>query len=253
MYLVSAVLLLACLNVANLLLARAVARQKEIAVRLAVGAGRFRLVRQLLTESFLLSALGGALGLVFARLGTDLLLKFLPQNAMLEVKLDGRVLGFTLGVTMITGLLFGLAPAWQATRFNLIPTLKNDAVGVAGSRRGWELRRLLVVLQVALSLVLLVVGGLFARSLRNLKAVDHGYTHDQIVTVEIAPLRNGYKLDQQRNFFDQLSERVAALPGVKSVTSSPGSLPLAGARSEERSERSKSLAFRAARTKSPPC
>jgi predicted permease len=232
MYLVGAVLLIACLNVANLLLARAVARQKEIAVRLAVGAGRFRLVRQLLTESFILSALGGALGLVFARLGTDVLLKFLPQNATLEVKLDGRMLGFTLGVTMLTGLLFGLAPAWQATRFDLIPALKNDAGGVARGGRRWELRRMLVVLQVALSVVLLVVGGLFARSLRNLKAVDHGYTPDQIVTMEIAPLRNGYKLDQQRSFFDQLSERVAALPGVKSVTSSPGSLPLGGARSE---------------------
>ncbi|MGH9849339.1 MAG: ABC transporter permease [Blastocatellia bacterium] len=232
MYLVGAVLLIACLNVANLLLARAVARQKEIAVRLAVGAGRFRLVRQLLTESFLLSALGGALGLALARLGTDVLLKFLPQNATLEVKLDGRMLGFTLGVTMLTGLLFGLAPAWQATRFDLIPALKNDAVGVAGSRRGWELRRLLVVLQVALSLVLLIVGGLFARSLRNLKAVDHGYTPDQIVTMEIAPHRNGYKLDQQRNFFDQLSEHVTALPGVKSVTYSPGPLPFRGVGSE---------------------
>jgi predicted permease len=218
MYLVGAVLLIACLNVANLLLARAVARQKEIAVRLAVGAGRFRLVRQLLTESFLLSTLGGALGLVFARLGTDVLLKFLPPNATLEAKLDGRMLGFTLGVTMLTGLLFGLAPAWQATRFDLIPALKNDAGGVARGGRKWELRRALVVLQIALSLVLLFSGGLFARSLGNLSAVDHGYTTDQIVTMEIAPERSGYKLDQQQSFYTQLTERITALPGVKSVT-----------------------------------
>ncbi|MGH9842140.1 MAG: ADOP family duplicated permease [Blastocatellia bacterium] len=218
MCLVGVVLLIACLNVANLLLARAATRQKEIAVRLAVGAGRLRLVRQLLTEGFLLSALGGALGLVFARWGTDALLGFLPQNATLEIKPDSRMLGFTLVVTVLTGLLFGLAPALQATRFDLIPALKNDAVGVAGSRRRWELRRLLVVLQVALSLVLLVSGGLFARSLRNLKVVDHGYTADQIVTMEIALDRSGYKLNQQRNFYAQLSEHVTALPGVKSVT-----------------------------------
>src|SRR5262249_24632050 len=150
MSLVGVVLLIACLNVANLLLARAVTRQKEIAVRLAVGAGRFRLVRQLLTEGLLLSALGGALGLVFARWGTDALLGFLPQIATLEIKPDLRVLGFTLAVTALTGLLFGLAPAFQATHFDMIPALKNDAVGVAGSGRRWELRQLLVVLQVAL-------------------------------------------------------------------------------------------------------
>jgi predicted permease len=218
MCMVGVVLLIACLNVANLLLARAATRRREIAVRLAVGAGRFRLVRQLLTEGFLLAALGGAMGLVFARWGADALLRFLPQNATLEIKLDLRALGFTLGVTVLTSLLFGLAPAWQATRFDLIPALKNDAAGVAGGRRRWELRRLLVVLQVAMSLVLLVSGVLFARSLRNLKAVDHGYTTDQIVTMELAPVRSGYNPDQQRNFYDQLRERVTALPGVKSAT-----------------------------------
>ena len=230
MCLVGVVLLIACLNVANLLLARAATRQKEIAVRLAVGAGRFRLVRQLLTEGFLLSAMGSALGLLFARWGADALLGFLPQNVTLEVKPDLRVLGFTLGVTVLTGLLFGLAPALQATRFDLIPALKNDAVGVAGGGRRWELRRLLVVLQVAMSLVLLVSGGLFVRSLRNLKAVDHGYTTDQIVTMELAPDRSGYKLDQQRNFYAQLSERVRALSGVKSATYAQ--LPIRGVGSE---------------------
>ncbi|MDX2041404.1 MAG: ABC transporter permease [Acidobacteriota bacterium] len=225
--LVGAVLLIACLNVANLLLARAATRQKEIAVRLAVGAGRFRLVRQLLTEGFVLAALGGALGLLFARWGTVVLLGFLPPKATLEIEPDGRMLAFTSGVTVLTGLLFGLAPAMQATRFDLIPALKNDAVGTATIVRRWELRRLLVVLQVALSLVLLVGGGLFARSLRNLRAVNHGYSSDQIVTMEIAPDRSGYTAEQQQNFYAQLHERVAALPGVQAATYL-GMLPLNG-------------------------
>ena len=218
MCLVGVVLLIACLNVANLMLARAATRQKEIAVRIAMGAGRFRLVRQLLTEGFLLSGMGGLLGLALARWGTDAMLAFLPQEASLEIKLDLRMLGFTLGVTVLTGLLFGLAPALQATCFDLIPALKNDTIGVARSGRRWELRRLLVILQVALSLVLLVGGGLFVRSLQNLKAVDHGYTTDQIVTMEIALDRSGYKIEQQQNFYTQLHERVTALPGVKSIT-----------------------------------
>jgi predicted permease len=218
MGLVGVVLLIACLNVANLLLARAATRQKEIAVRLAVGASRFRLARQLLTEGFLLSLLGGALGLAFARWGTQALLSFLPQNALLEIKPDLRILGFTLAVTVLTGLLFGLAPAWQATRFDVIPALKNDTAAAAGGARRWELRRLLVILQVALSLVLMIGGGLFVRSLQNLRAVDHGYTADPIVTMEFALDRNGYKLDQQLNFYEQLRERVTALPGVKSIT-----------------------------------
>ncbi len=221
MCMVGVVLFIACLNVANLLLARAATRRREIAVRLAVGAGRFRLVRQLLTEGFLLSVLGGALGLVFARWGTDALLGFLPQDATLEIKPDLRMIGFTLGVSVLTGLLFGLAPALQATRFDLIPALKNDAAGVAGGRRRWELRRLLVILQVAMSLVLLVSGTLFARSLRNLKAVDLGYTTDQIVTMETWPESSGYKRDQSRNFYAQLIERVRALPGVKSAAYGP--------------------------------
>src|SRR5262249_24211286 len=248
MCLAGVVLLIACLNVANLLLARAAARQKEIAVRLAVGAGRFRLVRQLLTEGFLLSVLGGALGLLFARRGTDVLLSFLPQDTMIEIKPDWRMLGFTLGVMILAGLLFGLAPALQATRFDLIPALKNDVVGVGSARRRWELRRLLVVLQVALSLVLLVTAGLFVRSLRNLKAIDHGYKTDQVVTLALDPYHIGYKLDQLRSFYAQLSERVTALPGVKSATMLLCRLTPGMAR-----ERSKCLAFRPDRMKNRPC
>jgi len=218
MCMVGVTLLIACLNVANLLLARATARQKEIAVRLALGAGRFRLVRQLLTEGFLLSALGGSLGLLFAGWGTDILLGFLPQGRALEIKPDLRMLGFTLGVTLLSALLFGLAPALQATRPNLVPALKNDAVVVTGGGRRWESGRLLVILQVALSLALLVGAGLFARSLRNLMTVDNGYHTDQVVMMALDPAQNGYKIEGLRNFYSQLSERLAALPGVKTVT-----------------------------------
>jgi len=218
MCLVGVVLLIACLNVANLMLARATTRQKEIAVRLALGAGRFRLVRQLLTEGVLLSALGGSLGLLFARWGTDALLGFLPQGRTLEINLDLRMLGFTLGVTLLSALIFGLAPALQATRLNLIPSLKNDAVVVVGRGRRWELGRLLVIAQVALSLVLLVGAGLFARSLRNLKTVDNGYNTDQVVTLALNPAQNGYKIERLRNFYSQLSERLSALSGVKTIT-----------------------------------
>jgi predicted permease len=221
MGLVGIVLLIACLNVANLLLARATMRQKEIAVRLALGAGRFRLVRQLLTEGFLLSALGGTLGFLFARWGTDLLLAFLPQGRTLEITFFGpdlRMLGFTLGVTLLSALFFGLLPALQATRPNLIPALKNETVVVSGGGRRWELGRLLVVMQVALSLVLLVGAGLFARSLRNLRTVEMGYHTDQVVTMSLDPAQIGYKIEPLRNFYSQLSERLAALPGVKTTT-----------------------------------
>jgi predicted permease len=227
MCMVGVTLLIACLNVANLLLARATARQKEIAVRLALGAGRFRLARQLLTEGFLLSALGGSLGLLFARWGTAILLGFLPQGRALEIKPDLRMLGFTLGVTMLSALLFGLAPALQATRPNLVPALKNDAVVVTGGGRRWEPGRLLAPLQVALSLVLLVGAGLFARSLRNLKTVDNGYNTDQVVTMALDPAQNGYKIEGLRNFYGQLSERLAALPGVK-ITTFTRNMPMSG-------------------------
>ena len=221
MCLVGVVLAVACLNVANLLIARAATRKKEIAVRLALGAGRFRLVRQLLTEGLVLSALSGTLGLVFARWGTEVLLGFLPQGrvpTVVEVNPDLRMLGFTLCVTALTGVLFSLAPALQATRPDLIPALKNETVAVVRGSRPWELRRLLVILQVALSLVLLVGAGLFVRSLRNLKAVDKGYDTDQVVTLALDPSQSGYKLDQLRSLFGQLAERVEALPGVKSAT-----------------------------------
>jgi len=228
MCMVAVVLLIACLNIANLLLARATMRQKEIAVRLALGAGRFRLVRQLLTEGLLLSASGGTLGFLFARWGTTILLGFLPQGRLLDVKPDQRMLGFTLGITVLSALFFGLLPALQATRPNLPPALKNETVAVSGSGRRWELRRLLVVLQVALSLVLLVGGGLFVRSLRNLQTVEMGYHTDQVITLSLNPAQKGYKSEALRNFYNQLSERLAALPGVKTMTFARN-VPMSGA------------------------
>jgi len=230
MCVVGIVLLIACLNVANLLLARAATRQKEIAVRLALGAGRWRLMRHLLTEGFLLSTLGGMLGLLFALWGADVLLSFLPQGripTVLEIKPDSQVLGFLFCISLLTGLLFSLAPALHATRPNLIPALKNETVAVSGGNRRWELRQVLVVLQVALSLMLLVGAGLFVRSLRNLKAVDDGYSADQVVMMALDPGQSGYKLDQLRSFYARLAERVLALPGVKSATYTRN-VPLSG-------------------------
>ena len=230
MCVVGIVLLIACLNVANLLLARAATRQKEIAVRLALGAGRWRLMRHLLTEGFLLSTLGGMLGLLFALWGADVLLSFLPQGripTVLEIKPDSQVLGFLFCISLLTGLLFSLAPALHATRPNLIPALKNETVAVSGGNRRWELRQVLVVLQVALSLMLLVGAGLFVRSLRNLKAVDDGYSADQVVMMALDPGQSGYKLDQLRSFYARLAERVLALPGVKWATYTRN-VPLSG-------------------------
>src|SRR5215510_10956044 len=176
-------LLIACVNVANLLLARAATRRKEIAVRLALGAGSFRLLRQLLTESILLSLLGGAAGLLFACPFLRGLITYLPQQAhktTLDFSPDARVLAFTLLVSVLTGLLFGLAPAWQATRLNLTASLK-DQTGARASRSRLTLNKALVVTQVALSLFLLIGAGLFARSLRNLRILDAGIDYENIV------------------------------------------------------------------------
>src|SRR5439155_111746 len=181
MALVGLVLLIACANVANLLLARAIGREKEIAIRLALGAGRSRIVRQLMVESLLLSALGGASGLLVAVWANRLLIKFLPTGdapISLSTRLDLRILAFTLLVSLLTGILFGLAPALQSTRLNLTPTLKEQAGAVIASTHV-RFRKLLVILQVFLSLLLLIGAGLFIRSLQNLKALDPGFrTHN---------------------------------------------------------------------------
>jgi predicted permease len=222
---VAMVLLVACVNIANLLLARAAMRRKEIAVRLALGAGRFRLIRQLLTESVLIAVLGGAAGLLFAHWFVRLLLTYLPQQSQvsLDVAPDGRVLGFTLAVSLLTGLLFGLAPAWQATRLDLTSSLK-DAVGRSAGRTRLALNKLLVVLQVALSLFLLVGAGLLVRSLQNLKDMDTGFDRENLIQFSVDPGR-GYNTEQRVNLHKQVVARLEALPGVRAASfSRPGFL-----------------------------
>jgi predicted permease len=211
-------LLIACVNVANLLLARAAARRKEIAVRLALGAGRFRLLRQLLTESVLLSLLGGAAGLLFARAFLFALITYLPQQSQtaLDVAPDARVLAFTLLVSVLTGLLFGLAPAWRATRLNLTASLK-DQTGASASRSRLALNKTLVVTQVALSLFLLIGAGLFLRSLRNLRALDVGMNYDNIVQFSIDP-GGGYNDERRSDLYKRMLERLESLPGAQSAT-----------------------------------
>ena len=215
---VALTLLIACVNIANLLLARAATRRKEIAVRLAVGAGRFRLVRQFLTESVLLAALGGGAGLIFAHWFSQALLVYLPREnrLALDIPLDARVLGFTIAVSVLTGLLFGLAPAWQATRLDLTASLK-DQTGASPGRSRLMLNKMLVVAQVALSLFLLVGAGLCARSLRNLRTLDAGINYENIVKFRI-DAGAGYDTARLIDLHKQALSRLEALPGSRSVT-----------------------------------
>ncbi|HXB75468.1 MAG TPA: ABC transporter permease [Candidatus Acidoferrales bacterium] len=219
MAIVALVLLIACSNVANLLIARATARQKEIAVRLALGAGRRRLIGQLLEESVLLSAAGGAAGLGLAVLMDKALIGFLPVGVTavtLTSTPDLRVLGFTLAVSVVTGLIFGLAPAIQSTRPELAGTLKDQAGAVVGGT-SVMLRKSLVVAQVALSLLLLIGAGLFVQSLKNLKGVNPGFRTENLVSFSVDPLLNGYKDERCFQFYRQLTDRLTQLPGVTSA------------------------------------
>jgi putative ABC transport system permease protein len=214
------VLLIACANVANLLLARAAARQKEIAVRLALGAGRGRLIRQLLTESILLSAIGGVAGLLVALFGVSLLKAFIPREItqLTAVGVDANVLAFTFGISMLTGLIFGLAPALQASRFNLNETLKEGGRDSSVGRRGNYLRNLLVVAEVAISVVLLIGAGLLINSFLRLRNVDPGFNPDNLLTMRIALPQLKYPDHARRKtFYSELLSRVEALPGVRSA------------------------------------
>lgn len=216
---VGLVLLIACANVANLLLARGASRQKEIAVRMALGASRQRLVRQLLTESILLSILGGTTGVLFAYWGKGILLNLRPWGTAelaLDLKLDLRVLGFTIAISLITGLVFGIAPALRATRVDVTPAL-NNARSVTGGSRSY-LTKSLIVAQVAMSLVLLVGAGLFVRTLRNLQNVDIGFNSENLLLFNIEPGLNRYTSPQISQLYKQLTERIEAVPGVKSAT-----------------------------------
>ena len=219
------VLLIACANIANLLLARASARQKEMAIRAAMGAGRWRIARQLLTESVLLSLTGGALGLLVARWGIELIL-YISPNAIprsREIGLDWRVLAFTLGVAFVTGVLFGLVPALQAGVVDVHETLKETGRGVTG--RHW-LRSSLVVVEVATTLVLLVGAGLMIRSFYRLQKVNPGFSYEHLTSFSVSLPEKKYATEQQRTrFFTQLIENIRALPGVEAAAAASG-LPL---------------------------
>lgn len=220
MAIVALVLLIACSNLANLLIARASSRQKEIALRLALGAGRGRLVRQLLVESVLLASIGGVAGLVLAVFIDKALISYLPVGVTpltLSDKPDWSVLGFTGLVSIVTGVLFGLVPALQATRPDLAPTLKDQATNVVGGTAVF-LRKGLVIAQVALSLLLLAGAGLFIQSLDNLKDLRPGFETKNLLTFEVDPTLTGEKPAQVSSYYRQLLERVRAIPGVTSAT-----------------------------------
>jgi putative ABC transport system permease protein len=215
------VLLIACANVANLLLARAAGRQREFAVRAALGAGRRRIVRQLLTESMLLAVLSGAIGVLLAWWGLRLLVELSPANIprLENIRLDGRVLWFTLGVSLLTGLIFGLAPALQTTHLKLGETLKEGGRTGGGGRRAQLIRGVLIVVEVALTLVLLVGAGLLIRSFWRLQQVDPGFKTDNLLTLRLSLPRSRYTDGAQAvSLFERLQERLAALPGVVAMS-----------------------------------
>jgi predicted permease len=219
MAVVGLVLLIACVNLANLLLARATERKKEIAIRLALGANRWRLLRQLLTESVLLSCLGGIFGLLLAFGINDFVAKIrLPAEVVLtfDLRIDWRVMLFALGVSLLTGVLFGLLPALQSTRPDLVPALKDDA-SASGFRRAW-LRNSLVVAQMALSVLLLICAGLIVRSLQAAQTMRPGFNPENAVAMMFDVGLQGYDEARGRAFHKQVLERVRALPSVKSAS-----------------------------------
>jgi predicted permease len=232
MALVALVLLIACANVANLLLARATTRQKEIAVRLAMGAGRQRLVRQLLTESLLLSFLGGAAGLLVAFWGTHVLLALMASGrdpVLLTVSPDVAILAFTAAASLLTGVLFGLVPALRATRLRLTPSLKENT-GTSGAEPGAKstLSRALVVAQVAVCMLLLIAAGLFVRTLENLENQNFGFDQYHLLLFRIDPTQAGYRGTRLVTFYQELRGRIEAFPGVQSASFSSDGLIGAG-------------------------
>ncbi|MEK6301901.1 MAG: ABC transporter permease [Acidobacteriota bacterium] len=227
---VGLVLLIACSNIANLLLARASARHKEMAIRRALGASGGHLVKQLLTESVILASIGGALGLMLAAWGVDLLLALSPANLPRahEAGIDGRVLGFTIGLSLAIGLLFGLAPALEASRADLNEELKAGSRGTGSSPRRNRVRSLLVVSEVALAVVLLTGAGLFIKSFARLQRVSAGFDTENLLLARLSLSQAKYSnLDSVMTFYEQVSERIKNLPGVESVGAA-NVLPLSG-------------------------
>jgi predicted permease len=217
---VGLVLLIACGNVANLLLARATARRQEIAVRLSLGATRARLMRQLLTESVLLAALGGALGIVVAFWARSALWAFRPpflQENALDLQFDSRVAIFTIMVSVLTGILFGLAPAVQSSRTELVTELKERTTVPSGSH-WYSARNILVVGQVGLSFIALVSAGLFLRSLGNAQQIDPGFDADRLIVLGVSPGTNGYDESRGRELYRRVMERVSSVAGVDAVS-----------------------------------
>src|SRR3954447_13291827 len=224
---VAFVLLIACANVANLLLARAAVRHKEIALRLALGADRTRLTKQLLVESVMLSLLGGAVGLGFAYAGLQVLTRFIPPDVAHAdtIAIDGKVLVFTLLIALVTGLIFGLAPASQASNFNLNETLNEGGRDSGAGVRGKRLRSALVIAEVAVSIVLLIGAGLLINSFMHLRNLDPGFRTDHLLTLNVDLSETKYPDNPKRTaFFDEVVRRVQALPGVRSVAVA-GNLP----------------------------
>ena len=216
-------LLIACVNVANLLLSRAATRQKEMAVRLAVGAGRRRIIRQLLTESALLALLGGALGLALARSAKDLLVTFISPNlpALGPIRLDYRVLGFCLALAVVTGLAFGVAPALQASRISVNEVLKEAGRSASEPRSGMLFRDLLLISETALALMLLVGGGLLFRSFLRVRGIDLGFRSKNVLSMTVDLTPSEYTTPNvQAAFFQQLMERIRGLEGVQAVAGS---------------------------------
>ncbi|MCH7823233.1 MAG: ABC transporter permease [Acidobacteria bacterium] len=232
MGLVALVLLIACANIANLLIARASTRQKEIAIRVALGAGRFRIIRQLISESTILGFLGGAVGVVLGIWASNYLAsgaEDFPIDIPIRFNLapDYRVFLFAFGMAIVTGLIAGGLPAWRASRTSLVDTLKEGGRAAKGRSGGQRLRNVLVVAQVAVSLVLLVAAGLFLRSLQNARSLDIGFRVENTLMVSVDPGLSGYEEERAQQLYQDLAERVQALPGVVEASIS-GFVPFGG-------------------------
>ncbi len=224
---VGLILIVACVNLANLMLARAAARSHEMSVRVAIGASRWSLVRQVLTESLALSLAGALLGLAFAFWGSHLLLLLMTQGNLFPVSLDlspdWRVLYLTVSVAILTGVLFGLAPAWRCSREDPASVLQQNARSLGGGTG--KLSKVLIITQVALSLVLLLGAGLFVRNFQRLRSIDFGFQKERVLEINLYPRPGGYENLDMSTYHKQLLERISSLPGVRLVSFSGGSIP----------------------------